>query len=79
MAKIPAANTTIYAIDSAEIEVRIAVSLSKDTKIEGGVGGSISAFTVNASYARTYGFKEEASSLIRIHLSAKPLLPAPAV
>lgn len=77
MAENTGPNRTVFAINKAEIELKIAVSLSKDTTFGVEVGGQISAFSVNASYARTYGFKEEASSRILIHLEAKPA-PTPA-
>ena len=35
-------------------------------------GFALKVFNVNASYARTYNFKEEASSRIKINLSARP-------
>lgn len=68
-----------FTIPSAEIELRVAINVetSSSGKIEG--GGKISVFSVNASYSRTYGFKEEASSVIKLTLAAVPpaLPPAP--
>jgi len=62
----------VYSIPSAEIEVNVAISISKTDDVS--VGGSLglSAFSVNASYKSTYGFKEEASSKIKICVQAKP-------
>ena len=62
----------VFTIPTAEIEVKIAISINKESKGEIKAGGTISAFSVNASYARTYGYKEEASSLLKITLAAKP-------
>jgi len=62
----------IYTVDKAEIELKVAISISQESKGEIKLGGTISVFNVNASYARTYGYKEEASSLIKLSLAAKP-------
>lgn len=67
-----ATNDVVYAINEAEIEVKVAISVSKDSKLEAGGGVNLNAFSVNASYSKTFGFKEEASSRILIKLSAKP-------
>ena len=65
-----------YTIPSAEIELRVAINVeTSDTgKIEG--GAKISVFTVNASYSKTYSFKEEASSVIKLTLAAIPVAAA---
>ena len=68
-------NRTIFVIHTAEIELNIAISLSRGSEFEVGVEGGISGFSVNASYARTYNYKEEASSRIKILLSAKTRQP----
>jgi hypothetical protein len=62
-----------YTIPSAEIELKVAINMETTTegKIEG--GAKISVFSVNASYSKTYGFKEEASSVIKLTLSAVPI------
>ena len=65
----------VYTIDKAEIELKVAISISKESKTDFSAGGTISVFNVNASYARTYGYKEEASSLIKLSLAAKPRQP----
>jgi hypothetical protein len=62
----------VYTVDKAEIELKVAISISQESKGEIKAGGTISVFNVNASYARTYGYKEEASSLIKLSLSARP-------
>ncbi len=65
-------SNVVYTIPSGEIEVNVAISISKSDDVT--VGGSLglSAFSVNASYKSTYGFKEEASSRIKIVVQAKP-------
>ena len=62
----------VYTINEAEIELKVAISISKETEagVEGGL--KLSAFSVNASYSKTYGYKEEASSHIKLTLAAKP-------
>jgi len=65
-------NQLTFTIPNAEIEINVAISINKETKSEISGGGNISVFSVNASYARTYGYKEEASSKIKITLAAKP-------
>jgi hypothetical protein len=65
-------NDIVYAINEAEIEVKIAISVEKKTDVGVDAGVKLNAFSVNASYSNTFGFKEEASSRILIKLSAKP-------
>lgn len=67
-----AGDDLVYTIDSAEIELKVALSISKDTEVGASGGLALSAFNVNASYSSTYGFKEEASSVIKLTLSCKP-------
>ena len=62
----------IYTINEAEIEVKVAISVSKETEVGGDAGLKLSAFNVNASYSKTYSFKEEASSHIKLTLAAVP-------
>ena len=71
LAAVPG-NDLSYTIPSAEIEINVAISINKESKGKVSAGGTISAFSVNASYARTYGYKEEASSRLKITLAAKP-------
>lgn len=67
----------VYTVDHAAIELSVAISIDSTSKLDVAGGAKLSVFNVNASYARTYGFKEEASSKIKLTLAAKPL-PAPA-
>jgi hypothetical protein len=61
-----------YVIQEAEIEVRIAINVEKKSEMGGQAGFNLSAVQVNASYSRTYGYKEEASSRILLKLSSVP-------
>lgn len=71
LAATPDAPSTMI-IDSAQIDLKVAVSIDESTTT--GAQGELKfkAFSVNASYARTYGFKEEASSQITVRLQARP-------
>ena len=62
----------IYTINSAEIEVNVAISMEQTTNTNVDFGLKLTAFPVNAAYKSTFGFKEEASSKIKIVLEAKP-------
>ncbi|MBI1397784.1 MAG: hypothetical protein GC151_17570 [Betaproteobacteria bacterium] len=63
-------------IDSAQIDLKVAISVDESTTTSAGGELKLQAFNVNASYSRTYGFKEEASSQITIHLQARPQVQA---
>jgi len=71
-ALLKAGTDVVYTMPSAEIELSVAISTSeeKSTSVGGSVG--ISAVSVNASYASTYGFNESASSKIKVTLQAVP-------
>lgn len=62
----------VYTIPEAEVSLKVALSMdqSQSSSVEGGL--SIKMFNVNASYAKTFGFKEEASSSINLKLKAVP-------
>lgn len=62
-----------YTIPSAEIELKVAINMETKTEAGGKIGLSLSVFSMNASYSKTYGFKEEASSVIKLTLSAVPI------
>lgn len=62
----------VYTIDEAEIELKIALSIDTSSKMDAGASFGLQAFCVNASYSRTYGYKEEASSSIKMKLKAVP-------
>lgn len=71
LAKVPESDL-VYTINQAEIELKVAISVSKESTVEAAGGLKLSAFNVNASYSGTYSFKEEASSRIRLMLAAVP-------
>lgn len=62
----------VYTINEAEIELKVAISIAEDVEAGAEGGLKISAFSVNASYAKTYSYKEEASSHIKLSIAAKP-------
>lgn len=61
-----------FTIPSAEIELKVAINVEVGTEGKISGGGAISVFNVNASYSKTYNFKEEASSVIKLTLAAVP-------
>lgn len=66
----------MFTIPTAEIEIKLAFSGAgkTETAVAGEFG--ISAFSINASYSRTYSFSESAASTIKLTLQAKPRNPA---
>lgn len=64
---------TFYAVQEAEIEVKMAITMAKTTEKSGsasakGGWGPFSA-SVNASYASRYAFNQEGSSTLRVKLA----------
>lgn len=76
MAKVKGPNGTVMTVQEATIDLNIAISVDVSTKTEAGGELSLKAFSVNASYAKTFNFKEEASSRISIKLAVVPAAPA---
>ena len=68
-------NTPVCTVNSAEVEMKVAISINKERTGQVGIGGALMGFNVNASYASTYGFKQEASSTIKVTFAVKPLPP----
>ncbi len=68
-----AGNGHVLTVHSAVIEINVAISVN--TAEEFKVGGSLGINVFNASYAKSFNFKEEASSKIRLELSVKPKSP----
>ena len=62
----------VFTINQAEIEVAVAITIQKQQEAGGEVKLGFGAFSMNASYKSTFGYKEEASSRIKIVLAAKP-------
>lgn len=72
LAQVPGPNGATMTLTEATIDLNIAISVdTTETKAAGGTL-ALKAFSVNASYARTYGFKEEASSKISIKFAVRP-------
>jgi hypothetical protein len=59
-------------INRATIDLKVAISVQEATTQQAALGLSLKAFSINASYARTYSFKEEASSQITVELAVTP-------
>ena len=66
------ADDTRFAIPEASIELNVAISTQTKTEAGVSVTAGIQVASVNASYSKTYDFKEEASSKISIKLKAVP-------
>jgi len=71
LAEIPG-NDIVYAINGAEIELKVAITVDRDQEVGVDAGVAVGAFSMNASYKGTFGYKEEASSTIKLNISAKP-------
>ena len=65
-------NDVIFTIPEAEIELKVAIAIEQSNEVTVGADLGLKAFSVNASYKGTFGYKEEASSMIKIKLAAKP-------
>ena len=63
-------------INRASIDLKVAVSVQRATEEEVKAGLALKVFSINASYARTYNFKEEAASQITVELAVTPRAPA---
>lgn len=72
LAKVPGPDQTRMRVTEATIELNIAIAVDSSKKIEAGGELKLQAFSVNASYARTFSFKEEASSKITMKLVIAP-------
>lgn len=66
-------NDIKYAIHEAEVELKVAISIDNLQEASFSTGANIQAFSINASYKGTFGYKEEASSSIKLKLSATPI------
>jgi hypothetical protein len=63
-------------INRASIDLKVAVSVERATEEQVKAGLALKVFSINASYARTYNFKEEAASQITVELAVTPRAPA---
>ncbi len=75
LAKVPGPNGAIMTVTEATIDLNIAISVESSSNLAGGAGLNLKAFSVNASYSRTFGFSETASSRISMKLAVKPAEP----
>ena len=64
--------SVLYQMPEAEIEVKVTLSRDTTTTAAATLGGTFQVLSLNASYSRTFQFKEEGSSSIRIKLVAVP-------
>ncbi len=65
-----------FVINEGEVELNVAITIDTKSELSGSVKFGLSAFSVNASYSKTYGFKEEASSRILLKFSSRPRIEA---
>lgn len=78
LAEVPGPNGAVMTVQEATIDLNIAISVNveESKKLDGAL--ALKAFSLNASYAKTFGFKEEASSRISMKLVvAPPAQPQP--
>jgi hypothetical protein len=71
MSETKGPNNTVMTVTDATIKLKIAISVNKSEDFKIGGGMALQAFNVNASYARTFGFKEDASSEISMTLAIR--------
>lgn len=77
IAETPASDQVQMVVQEADIEINVAISLALEEKLSGGASFSgLKVISINAAYARSFNFKEEASSKIRLKLSVAPRQPA---
>lgn len=72
LAEVPGPNGAVMSVTEATIDLNIAISVESSSELKGGAGINLKAFSVNASYARSFSFKEEASSKISMKLVVTP-------
>ena len=64
---------TFYAVQEAEIEVKMAITMAKTTEKSGSAsakgGWGPFAASVNASYSSRYGYSQEGASTLRVKLA----------
>lgn len=72
LSKVPGPNGAVMTVTEACVDLNIAISVDTKTTTEAGGQLALKAFSVNASYSRSYGFKEEASSKISVKFSVRP-------
>lgn len=75
LAQVPGPNGAIMTVTEATVDLNIAISVDTKTSTDLKGGLALKAFSVNASYSKTFGFKEEASSKISIKFAVRPPEP----
>jgi hypothetical protein len=75
LAQVAGPNGAIMTVTEATVDLNIAISVDTKTSTDLKGGLALKAFSVNASYAKTFGFKEEASSKISIKFAVRPPEP----
>jgi hypothetical protein len=75
LAAHPGPTGTVMTINKATVDLNIAISVQSSETVGGELKLELKAFSVNASYARTFGFKEEASSRISMELAVVAVQP----
>ncbi|MEM1405764.1 MAG: hypothetical protein AAGG59_03235 [Bacteroidota bacterium] len=65
-----------FVINEGEVELNVAITVDTTSQLSGSVEFGLSAFSINASYSKTYSFKEEASSRILLKFTARPRIKA---
>ena len=72
LAKVPGPGGAVMKVTDAQIDVNVAISVQSSENVNGELKLGLQAFSVNAGYARSFGFKEEASSRISMTLKIAP-------
>lgn len=72
LSKVPGPNGAVMTVTDATVDLNIAISVDTKTTTNVAGGLNLKAFSVNASYSKSYGFKEEASSKISIKFAIRP-------
>lgn len=72
LSKVPGPDGVRMKVTDATIELKVAIAVDSSKKIDLGGELKLQAFSVNASYSRTFNFKEEASSKITMTLKIAP-------
>jgi hypothetical protein len=72
LSKVPGPNGAVMSVTEATVDLAIAISMNTSSKVDVSGGLALKAFNVNASYARTFGFQETASSRISLKFAITP-------
>jgi hypothetical protein len=75
LSQVPGPNGAVMTVTEATVDLNIAISVDTKTSTDLKGGLALKAFSVNASYSKSFGFKEEASSKISIKFAVRPPEP----